>query len=77
MSLNNRNFTIITGPEGKKMFDLAFERCIIRDSLRLMNEHEWITKHEYSRLGDMIESEDIENLYLAREIIRNKLNLTN
>lgn len=68
---NKRQFTVMTGSRGFQLFHDQMQRQALLSILEDMSTH--FTEEEMSRIKQMINSEDIENLTVAQAIINQKL----
>lgn len=67
----NREFVMMTGRGGAEMLNDAIEREAYRNILE--SDKEKYSQEEYTRLSDMINSSDRENLQLAKIIIKQRM----
>lgn len=66
-----RDFVVITGSRGHEMITDSIEREAYRTMLD--DDKDKYSQEEYTRLSDMINSSDRENLQLAKIIIKQKM----
>lgn len=66
-----RDFVVMTGSRGNEMITDSIEKEAFRTILE--NDKERYSEEEYTRLSDMINSSDRENLQLAKIIIKQKM----
>lgn len=68
----SRNITILTGLEGSKLIQKAFLKANTLDFLDWALETKKLLEHEYTRLKEMINSPDEDNLDMAIVILKQK-----
>lgn len=68
----DRDFILFTGPEGNIMIDTAMQKFAAKDHVKLLVERGIIESSEEDKLVLMIDSEDLDDLYMAKTIIEEK-----